>query len=66
VAAPTNEIAIGRKMIDLEIFSQVGDSLSASTATARPIATVRAGTMKIHKTLLMIVSWKFSSPSTSV
>ncbi len=49
--APTNEIAIGRKIIDLAIDS-VRLSLSASTAKPRPMDTAAAGTTKIQNSVL--------------
>ena len=52
--APTNEIAIGRKMKLLETFSPVADSLSARTATMTPNTTVSAGTINNHRRLLVI------------
>ena len=52
VAAPTMLIAIGRKISVLASFSPLGRKRSASTATPRPSATVIAGTMRIHSTLL--------------
>src|SRR5690606_17918524 len=48
VPAPTKLMAIGRKMVDLAIFSEAGLSRSARTATASPITTVAAGTIMIH------------------
>lgn len=47
-------MAIGRKMKLLDHFSPAADSLSASTATMTPSATVTAGTITIHSTLLKI------------
>ena len=55
VPAPTNEMAIGMKMIDLASFSPLGDSLSASVAMTRPMTTVTAGTIAIHSRLLISV-----------
>ena len=46
-------IAIGRKMTDLADFSAMGLSLSTSTATSRPKATMAAGATMIHSTLLI-------------
>jgi hypothetical protein len=52
VAAATMLTAIGRKMKVLLIFSPLGRSRSARTATPSPSATVATGTMMIHSRLL--------------
>jgi len=60
-------IAIGRKMIDLVSFSALGWSRSANTATARPKATVTAGTINIHNSVFSSVPvTKSLVPSRSV
>ena len=51
-------IAIGMKIRVFEMFSPRGPSRSESTATARPIATVKMGTMIIHSSVLISVCWK--------
>ena len=66
VAAPAMLIAIGRKMIVLLSFSGPGLRRSASTATARPITTVAAGTMMIHSNVLNNVFWNGSEVSSSL
>ena len=50
-------IAIGMKIRVFEMFSPRGPSRSDSTATARPIATVKMGTMIIHSSVLISVCW---------
>src|SRR5687767_15963005 len=50
--APTNEMAIGRKISDLAMFSPL--ARSASTATARPSAVDSNVTVMTHHRLLMI------------
>ncbi len=52
--APTNEIAIGRKMKLFATFSPWVLSRSPRTATMTPKTTVTAGTTAIHRTLLRI------------
>ena len=53
IPAPTNEIAIGRKIRDLATFSPL--DRSASTATPRPSAVDREVTTTTHQRLLKIV-----------
>ena len=65
-AAAVPLMAIGRKMIVLAVFSPVELSRSASTATARPIATTTAGAIAIHNRVLTSVIWKSRWPSRSV
>ena len=59
--APTNEMAIGRKISDLAMFSPL--ARSASTATARPSDVASNVTTMTHQRLLMIVPR--SVPSTT-
>jgi hypothetical protein len=56
VAAPTKEIAIGRKMRLFEIFSPVAERRSAKRATITPNATVTAGTMSNQSRLFVMDS----------
>ena len=53
IPAPTNEIAIGRKISDLAMFSPL--ARSASTATASPSAVDSVVTTMTHQMLLKIV-----------
>ena len=53
IPAPMNEIAIGRKIKDLAVFSAF--ARSASTATARPSAVASDVTTMTHQMLFMIV-----------
>ena len=53
IPAPMNEIAIGRKINDLAVFSAF--ARSASTATARPSTVASDVTTMTHHTLLKIV-----------
>ncbi len=61
--APTNEIAIGRKIRLFATFSPRSDSRSASTATAMPKTTVTDGTSSSHSRLLVIESQNSSDRS---
>ena len=53
IPAPMNEIAIGRKIIDLAMFSPL--ARSANTATASPNAVASDVTTRIHHKLLINV-----------
>ena len=53
IPAPMNEIAMGRKINDLAVFS--ARARSASTATARPSTVANDVTTMTHHTLLKIV-----------
>ena len=52
-AAPTNEMAMGRKIIDLAMASP-RRRRSASVAKARPTLTERSGTTTIQPSVLRI------------
>ena len=63
-AAPTNEIAIGRKISDLAIASP-RRSRSASVAKTRPMLTATSGTSTIHSAVLRIDRSMLSSVKTN-
>ncbi len=64
--APTRLMAIGRKMMVFTRFSAVGFSRSARTATASPMTTVAAGTIRSQRNVLKSVSRKSGELSSSV
>ena len=52
--APTNEMAMGRKINDLASDSERRPSLSARVANARPTTRQITGTTRAHSTLFRI------------
>ena len=65
IAAPANEIAIGRKIMDLAIASP-RRSRSASVAKARPMLTATSGTSTIHPTVLRMAWSMLGSVKTNL
>ncbi len=62
--APTNEIAIGMKIIDLAADSVFLPSWSTRVANPRPIASAAAGTTTTHRIELRMPIWYWLSVKT--